>query len=221
MNDAIKDVICDDAPVFILIAGPNGASKSTYSEKDLIPLGLTCIDPDQIAREIFGRPAQTRKEGVRATIEATDRVREYFRDTSSVALESVFSDRHGHKLELLEEARRYGFRTVLIFIGVDSPEICILRVMDRVEQGGHDVPNEMIRTRFPRCFKNLKKALAKVDLALLLDNSGSYESQEPDSARHNQFCIVKSGRIVEIKDPVPSWFSDFKVADAIQCKEVL
>jgi len=216
MNDAIKDIICGDAPVFILIAGPNGASKSTYSEKDLIPLGLTCIDPDKIAREMFGNPAQTRDEGIRATIEATDRVREYFRDARTVALESVFSDRKGHKLKLLEEARRYGFKTVLVFIGVDSPEICIARVMDRVVQGGHDVPDEMIRDRFPRCFENLKKALTNVDLALLIDNSGCYESEEPDSARHYQFCTVTAGKTVEIKKSVPSWFSRFHILNAIQ-----
>ena len=221
MNDAINDVIDSDAPVFVLIAGPNGASKSTYSKKELKPLGLTCIDPDQIAKEIFGRPAQNRDEGVRATIEATDRVREFLRDSRSVALESVFSDRKGHKLKLFEEARRHGFRTVLIFIGVDSPEICIARVMDRVKHGGHDVPDSIIRARFPRCFGNLKRALVSVDLALLIDNSGSYESQEPDSARHNLFCIVKIGKIVEIKKPVPYWFSEFQIIDAIRSNGVL
>lgn len=221
MNHAINEVISGYVPVFVLIAGPNGASKSTYSEKELKPLGLNCIDPDKVAIEILGRHAKTRKEAIEATKEATDRVHKCFREASPVALESVFSDRKGHKLELLEEARRYKFRTVLIFIGVDSPEICISRVMDRVGQGGHNVPDEMIRTRFPRCFANLKKALATVDLALLLDNSGSYVSQEPDGARHNQFCIVRSGRIVEIKDPIPNWFSDFQIADAIQSNDVL
>jgi predicted ABC-type ATPase len=42
---------------------------------------------------------------------------------------------------------------VLIFIGVDFPEICIARVLDRVEQGGRDVADEVIRDRFARGFE--------------------------------------------------------------------
>ncbi len=216
MADAIKEVITGDEPVFFLIAGPNGASKSTFSRKYLKPWGLTCIDPDEIAKEILGRHAKNRDEAVMATIEATDRVRKYFREARSVALESVFSDRKGHKLGLLEEARKNGFKTALVFIGVDSPEICIARVMDRVSHGGHDVPDDMIRARFPRCFENLKRALIKVDIALLIDNSGSYENEVPDSVRHYRFCIVKASKIAELKEIHPTWFSQYGILDAIQ-----
>ena len=216
MNNAIRRVIAGEEPVFLLVAGPNGASKSTFSEKRLKPIGLPCIDPDAVAQEIFGRHAQTREEAIQATIEATQRVQQHLQDSSSVALESVFSDTKGHKLKLLDDAGRADFKTVLVFIGVDSPEICIARVQDRVDHGGHDVPDDVIRDRFPRCFENLRKALAKVDLAILIDNSGCYGPESSvDGSRHYMFGIVEAGFGAEIRNPVPDWFTNFSIADAL------
>ena len=105
---------------------------------------------------------------------------------------------------------------MLVFIGVDSPEICVARVQDRVNHGGHDVPDNVIRDRFPRCFANLRKALATIDIALLIDNSGCYGPEiQVDGSRHYMFGIVEVGVRTEIMKPVPDWFTRFGVADAI------
>jgi predicted ABC-type ATPase len=60
---------------------------------------------------------------------------------------------------------------VLIFIGVESADLS--RVLERVEAGAHDVPDEKIDSRFPRTFANLRRAVTFVDEALLFDNSSS------------------------------------------------
>ena len=214
MTDTIGRIIAGDDPVFLLIAGPNGASKSTFTEKRLSPIGFPCIDPDKIALEILGRQPTTPEEALRATLESTQRVRLSFSERRSIALESVFSDAKGYKLGLLQEARSAGFTTVLVFIGVDSPEICIARVMDRVDRGGHDVPDELIRSRFPRCFENLKAALAIVDLAILIDNSGCYSPSSPqsDGDRHHVFCVAERGKPAQVSEPLPRWFEQFQIA---------
>lgn len=218
MIDAIERIIGGDAPVFLLIAGPNGSSKSTFTEKRLKQIPFPCIDPDAIGRELFGRHPATKEEAIQATQEATRRVHEHFQEHRSVGLETVFSDTKGHKLGLLEEARAAGFRTVIIFIGVDSPEICIARVMDRVEHGGHDVPDHIISDRFPRCFENLKAALKIVDLAILIDNSGCHgpKGSAIDGRRHYIFGVIERGGLVELHNPVPNWFMEFKIGDAIR-----
>ncbi len=216
MNDAVWRSIAGDKPVFLLIAGPNGASKSTFSEKKLKPLGLPCVDPDAVAKEMFGRYVENREEAIQATVEASLRARRHFLEGKSIALESVFSDRKGYKLGMLEEARRAGFRTVLVFIGVDSPEICIARVQDRVNHGGHDVADDVIRDRFPRCFANLRKALSRVDIAILVDNSGCYGPDTPvDASRHYVFGVVGASPRPEILEPVPNWFTHFGIANVI------
>lgn len=218
MIDAIGRIIGGDAPVFLLIAGPNGSSKSTFTEKRLKQIPFPCIDPDAIALELFGRHLATKEEAIRATQVATERVREHFGEGRSVGLETVFSDTKGHKLRLIEEARTAGFRTVIIFIGVDSPDICIARVMDRVENGGHDVPDDIIKDRFPRCFENLKAALKVVDLVILIDNSGCYGPKDSpiDGSRHYIFGIIERGATVELHNPVPRWFVEFKIDEAIR-----
>jgi predicted ABC-type ATPase len=64
---------------------------------------------------------------------------------------------------------------ILIFICLDSVDLSRGRVMERVEAGGHDVPDEKIDTRFPRTFTNLQQALLFVNRALLFDNSSADE----------------------------------------------
>ncbi len=218
MTDALNKVIAGANPVFLLIAGPNGASKSTYTQKRIRPLGFPCIDPDAIGLELFGRHPSTRDEARQGTLEATRRTRASIQQRRSIALETVFSDTKGHKVGLLREATDAGFKTVLIFIGVDSPEICIARVLDRVQHGGHDVPDDIIRDRFPKCFNNLKTALPSVDLTILIDNSGCYDTdgKSPDGRRHYEFAHIEAGSLIHLSTPTPRWFTEFGIVDCIR-----
>jgi predicted ABC-type ATPase len=75
----------------------------------------------------------------------------------------------------LKECQSQGYVVVLIFIGLDSADLSRGRVMERVEAGGHDVPDDKIVTRFPRTFTNLRQALSFVNQALLFDNSSADE----------------------------------------------
>ena len=91
----------------------------------------------------------------------------------SFCMETVFSDPQGAKLDFLKECRSNGYTVILVFIGLESAELSLGRVIQRVERGGHDVPDAKIETRFPRTFVNLRQALTFVDEALLFDNSSS------------------------------------------------
>jgi predicted ABC-type ATPase len=88
-------------------------------------------------------------------------------------METVFSDPQGAKLEFLKECQSNGYTVSLVFIGLESAELSLGRVIQRVERGGHDVPDAKIEARFPRTFDNLREALTFVDEALLFDNSSS------------------------------------------------
>ena len=218
MTDAIRRIAAGPKPVFLLIAGPNGASKSTFTEKWLKPLGFPAVDPDAVGRQLFGGNAASPAQALEASKEAANRVRLCFLERTSVALETVFSDTKGYKLSLITQARAAGFRTILIFIGVDSAEICIARVMDRVDHGGHDVEDDVIRARFPRCFENLKKALRLVDLTILIDNSGCYQADGDfaNGQRHYIFGEVECGRAVRLERVLPRWYTDQSIAKEVQ-----
>lgn len=98
-----------DGPLFFLVAGPNGAGKSTFRLKYLKPAEFPCIDPDEIARSLFGRDPKNKTESRAATIEAGRRVKAQFHTGTSFGLETVFSDTQGIKLDLLREARALAF----------------------------------------------------------------------------------------------------------------
>ncbi len=188
-------------PIFFLLAGPNGAGKSTFRRSYLEPAGLPCVDPDAVARTKYGRDPKTKSEAIAATAEATETVRAKLNESISVGLETVLSDTKGLKLALLTEARRLGYRAGVIFIGLDDPQLSIARVKDRVDVGGHDVPDDLIVQRFPRSYRNLRNAIPLSDFVLLVDNS--------HETRHRIFGIITREDGLRLWGDVPRWYEAF------------
>ena len=96
------------------------------------------------------------------------------------------------------DAQAAGFAVILVFIGLESSELCTARVAQRVEEGGHDVPDEKILGRYPRTLTNLGKAIPIVDHVYLFDNS-SYD--EP----YRFVASYRRGRLRRRVDPLPPW----------------
>jgi predicted ABC-type ATPase len=203
MIEQLSALFATEQPVFFLLAGPNGAGKSTFRRSYIEPSGLPCVDPDEVARQQLGRDPTTQDEARAATIEATRLARERFRQRNSFGMETVFSDTKGLKLDLLREARQYGYRVGLVFIGLDDPQLSIARVMDRVDTGGHDVPDALIQRRFPRSYQNLRSAIPICDFVLLVDNS--------TETRHRIFGSITPSGGVHLWDVVPHWYEEFEI----------
>ena len=140
----------------------------------LRPTGIHVINPDQIARAMApDDPGTMAYEAA----QAADSVRHDLvtRDVS-FCMETVFSDPDGTKVAFLRDARQArGYAVLLVFIGLDTDELAVARVIERVEAGGHDVPDDKIRSRFPRTLRNLSEALRFVDHAFVFDNSSAKE----------------------------------------------
>ena len=88
-----------------------------------------------------------------------------------------------------------------MFIGIDNAELAIGRVIQRVEDGGHDVPDEKIRSRFPRTFTNLREAIRFVDYVYLLDNS-AYD--EP----YRHVATFEGGKLTQRSNITPTWAAE-------------
>jgi predicted ABC-type ATPase len=157
--------------LLVVVAGPNGAGKSTFVETFLKPTGILVVNPDEVAK---GLSPDSPRENVYEAARVADAWR---RDLAvrgvSFCMETVFSDPQGDKLQFLKECQSNGYTVMLVFIGLETAELSLGRVIQRVEQGGHDVPDAKIEARFPRTFDNLRQALTFVDEALLFDNSSS------------------------------------------------
>ena len=89
----------------------------------------------------------------------------------SFAFETTLSGR-GY-LRMIEQWRQAGYRVKLIFLQLASPEEAIARVAQRVRQGGHDIPEAVIRRRFFAGLTNFQRHYAPmVDAWMLYDNAG-------------------------------------------------
>jgi predicted ABC-type ATPase len=89
----------------------------------------------------------------------------------SFAFETTLSGR-GY-LRHIREWQQIGYHVILFFLGLPTPEVAIARVAERVRQGGHDIPEAVIRRRFVTGKANLDRYYrVAVDAWALYDNSG-------------------------------------------------
>jgi predicted ABC-type ATPase len=173
VGERIRNTLATADRVLVVVAGPNGAGKSTFVDAFLTPTGLHVVNPDQIAKALA--PDDPDSMAYQAA-QAADTVRsDLVTRGVSFCMETVFSDPEGAKLAFLRQARAQHYVVLLVFIGLDTGELAIARVVERVEAGGHDVPDAKILARFPRTLQNLTQALAFVDHAFLFDNSSAKE----------------------------------------------
>jgi len=180
----------------VVLAGPNGAGKSTFFDLYLAPLALPFVNADRIAGTLG---ADAPAGFAYASAAAAEQVRTALVERGvSFCMETVFSDAAGAKIAFLRDAQARGYAVVLVFVGLESPELCSARVSQRVAAGGHDVPDEKIRSRYPRTLENLRAALEFADGAYLFDNSAC---DHP----YRLVATYRAGRVDNRNPPVPHW----------------
>ena len=126
-------------PTLYVVAGPNGCGKSTLTRTTWFR-GLEVIDPDAIARDTkAANPGQAAREALRRRPAAVAAGRTLVVETT-LAGSGV--------LRLMETARRAGYRIVLHYVSVNSPDQALIRIRNRVVLGGYDVPeSDVLRRR--------------------------------------------------------------------------
>jgi predicted ABC-type ATPase len=152
-----------------LVVGPNGAGKSTFVEfvlADARP-GVPFVNADVIAAERWPEdPLSHGYEAAQAAETARDAL--LARGESFIA-ETVAS--HESKVALVRRARDAGYFVHLVVVAVPE-EYSVARVRARVAVGGHDVPEEKIRSRWRRLWDNVVAMIELADSAEVFDNAG-------------------------------------------------
>jgi predicted ABC-type ATPase len=155
----------------LIISGPNGAGKSTFA-REFLPNEAECpifINADLIAAGLS--PFDPNKAAIRAGRLMLEEMDRHAAVGASFGFETTLSG--------LIYARRIGrwqaagYRVKLIFLSLPSVDMAIARVAARVQQGGHGIPEDVIRRRYDAGllnFQNRYKSL--VDAWVLYDNSG-------------------------------------------------
>lgn len=140
-------------PTIYLIAGCNGAGKTTFAN-EFLPKEVKCLrflNADEIARGLS--PLNPNASAVKAARLLLKEVHDDIQRRDTFALETTLSGKT--YVRLFRRARRLGYEIELHYLWLSSPAQAIARVRQRVRMGGHDVPEPYIRRRFKRSLANL------------------------------------------------------------------
>ena len=114
----------------------------------------------------------------------------------SYTFETVMSS--PDKVELFQQAQAQGYRTYLYYIATEDPAINVSRVKQRVQNGGHPVPEDKIISRYYRSLALLVDAISYSSRAYIFDNSNHH---------YTWVAEVTEGKTLELKvKQVPKWF---------------
>jgi predicted ABC-type ATPase len=164
--------VTDDAVrrKIIIIAGPNGAGKTTFAATFLSGEASIArfVNADRIAASLADDAPEL--VALRAGRLMLEEIASCVRDGESFAFETTLSG-----LSYLPHIRRWrqqGYRVILMFLSLPSADWAVERVALRVEQGGHHIPEEVIRRRFASGLDNFhSRYKGEVDEWILYDNS--------------------------------------------------
>jgi predicted ABC-type ATPase len=139
-------------PLVVVVAGPNGAGKSTSAPRllrdtlevrefvnaDAIALGLSAFRPEAVA--------------ITAGRVMLARINELARERADFAFETTLASRT--LAPWISRLRVSGYRAHMVFLSLSSADLAVARVRDRVEMGGHGVPETVVRRRFVAGLRN-------------------------------------------------------------------
>ncbi len=158
-------------PTCWIIAGPNGAGKTTFA-MEYLPKVVKCthfINADLIAAGLS--PLAPEQELLSASRIFLKEIEERITNRKDFAFETTLSGRS--YLRLIKKLKNYGWNVELIYLALPSVEMSKMRVAERVEHGGHNIPTIDIERRFPRSLSNLMSEFSyKVDRCLCFMNDG-------------------------------------------------
>lgn len=180
-------------PLGIILAGHNGSGKSTMWRRMLADrLQIPLINADRMMLSVLPEAGpdghlvpwaatlrdtdrgwmRVSQQGVQAFVGHAMGARVPF------AMETVFSHwderpdgQVASKIDLIRDMQAAGYFVLLLFVGLASADLSILRVTTRVIEGGHGIEAPTLRKRFPRTQKAIAAAIKVADASVLADNS--------------------------------------------------
>ncbi|MBP3535504.1 MAG: zeta toxin family protein [Muribaculaceae bacterium] len=186
-------------PELIIIAGPNGSGKTSITRKFLHHEwadGTTYINPDQVAKNLFG-DWNDRNAVLQAANYCSALREKCLIKKRSFVFETVFSAQD--KIDFVIRAKEAGFFIRLFFISTANPAINASRIANRVMKGGHDVPITKIISRYYKSIRNCKTVAPIIDRLYVYDNS-------IDDADARPLFRLSNGQIAkQYTTDIPAW----------------
>ena len=137
------------------------------------------VNADEIARGIS--PFQPEKAAIPAARIMLQRINDLIDQQMDFAIETTLTTRS--YLQTIKKAKEKGYYITLIFFWLNDVELAIKRVKTRVSEGGHSIPEDIIRRRYRKGIINFDQLFKQaVDFWLLINNS------------ENPYCFVAEGQ---------------------------
>ena len=190
-----------------VIAGVNGAGKSSIAGAVLLRRGIPYFNPDEVARELCeADPALPLAEAQSiAWREGVALLEEAIRDRANFALETTLGART--ITNLLAQAAAGGQEVRIWYVGLETVELHIARVRARVARGGHDIPEDKIRERFARSHLNLARLAPALTELRVYDNSAERDLAAGERVAPRLLLHARRGAVVIAVSPerAPAW----------------
>ena len=194
-------------PSIYVIAGVNGAGKSSVAGETFRQSGADYYNPDEAARRLVTtnpRLNQTEAnsaawhEGVRLLKRSIDERLDFAFETTLGA---------NTVPRLLREAANAGIEIYVWYVGLESPELHLARVKARVARGGHDISEKDIRRRYQHSRLNLIELLPFLRALRIFDNSAEADPAGGQTPKPMLVLSMERGKILEPKDltRTPAW----------------
>lgn len=173
-----------------IISGCNGAGKTTASYT-VLPEILHCkefVNADEIARGLS--PFNPDSVAIEAGRLMLKRIDELLEKGETFSIETTLTTKS--YIHLVRRAKAYGYEVILLFFWLNSPELAQLRVKERVANGGHNIPENVIYRRYAAGIRNLFNLfMCEVDSWVIFDNSENPRKQIASGGRNTNSIIVE------------------------------
>jgi predicted ABC-type ATPase len=194
-------------PCIYVLAGTNGAGKSSLGGAMFLETGADYFNPDEAAQRFRASdPGMTQEEANSAAWRQGKRLLERaISERLDFAFETTLG---GHTIAgLLHQALSEKIEVRIWYVGLATPELHIARVRSRVAAGGHDIPEAKIRERFENSRLNLVDLMPKLTELRVFDNSEEGDLRNGVAPRPKLLLHMNRRKIMDSCDltKTPEW----------------
>jgi predicted ABC-type ATPase len=194
-------------PRIYVLAGVNGAGKSSIAGAAFRAFGADYYNPDEAAHKLMAANPNLSQADANSTAwrQGVRLLRRAIEERLDFAFETTLGANTIPRL--LAHAASRGSEIHIWYVGLSSPELHIERVQSRVRRGGHDIPAEDIHRRYERSRLNLIELLPRLTALRVYDNSAD---ADPAAGRTPKPILVLHMKRQKILNPhdlahTPDW----------------
>jgi predicted ABC-type ATPase len=197
----IRNFAADMSKNLYIISGCNGAGKTTASYT-VLPEVLDCkefVNADEIARGLS--PFNPESVAIEAGRLMLQRIEDLLSKEESFSIETTLATKS--YINLVRRAQEKGYTVRLLFFWLNSPDLALQRIAERVAKGGHNIPEPIVRRRYVAGICNLFRLfMSEVDSWEIYDNSRYPAVQIARGGKDDETSIIVESTYKTIADYV-------------------